>query len=377
MLYRPKCDLIRIYLFNNSVQKNFVISVDDKKGLDDHSSDGPDDLVQDIDMTPPGKAALPSHVPCLISEQAPVRETEGAPPLLSAGTSSRGRQRTMSRTMAESVLQQIFYGNRNMHYMASQSLATSEQSWEEAHHDWHIGLQERMRHPIAFHAEMMGDIMHLHQALKQPDAPEFVKAVVKEMNDHIEAKHWQVVKRSEVPPDQDVIPAVWAMRRKRDITTNEITKYKARLNINGGKQVYGLNYYETYAPVVTWFAIRLVIILAVLFNLAMRQIDFTLAYTQAPVETDLYMELPQGIESCHGDRKNYVLKLLANFYGQKQAGRVWNHYLVERLEKLGFTSSLIDECVFYRNDVIFILYVDDGIFLGKDNQQLSDIIMEL
>ncbi len=63
---------------NNSIQKNFVISVDDKKGLDDHSSDGPDDLVQDIDMTPPGKAALPSHVPCLISEQAPITENEGS-----------------------------------------------------------------------------------------------------------------------------------------------------------------------------------------------------------------------------------------------------------------------------------------------------------
>ncbi len=56
------------------------------------------------------------------------------------------------------------------------------------------------------------------------------------------------------------LPAVWAMCRKRNLTTNEITKYKARLNINGGKQEYGVNYYETYAPVVTWFAIRLVIV---------------------------------------------------------------------------------------------------------------------
>ncbi len=47
-------------------------------------------------------------------------------------------------------------------------------------HDSHLELQEHMRNPIAFHAEMMGDIMYLNQALQQPDAKEFVKAVVKE-----------------------------------------------------------------------------------------------------------------------------------------------------------------------------------------------------
>jgi len=57
-------------------------------------------------------------------------------------------------------------------------------------HEEHLRLQERMRHPIAFHAEMMGDIM---QALQQPDAGEFVKAVVKEINGHIEHKRWKLI----------------------------------------------------------------------------------------------------------------------------------------------------------------------------------------
>ena len=56
-------------------------------------------------------------------------------------------------------------------------------------HDQHLSLQERMRHPIAFHAEMMGDIMYFHQAMRQKDAGEFVKAVVKEVNGHIKQKH--------------------------------------------------------------------------------------------------------------------------------------------------------------------------------------------
>ena len=298
---------------------------------------------------------------------------------VSAGVSSRGRHRRLSRAMQDSIAQKDFYGRTGMHYMAASSTtAVSEPDMnEDDFHDWHLELQERMSHPIAFHAEMMGDIMYLHQALRQPDAAEFVKAVVKEVNGHVDNGNWQLVHRSQVPPDVEVMPSVWAMRRKRNLTTNAITKYKARLNLHGGKQIYGMNYYETYAPVVTWFAIRLLLIIAIILSLALRQIDFVMAYPQADIEMDMYMSLPFGIELKGGNSDDYVLKLLKNLYGQKQAGRVWNEHLVEKLHSIGFTSSLIDECVFYRDDVIFIVYVDDGIFLGKSDEQLSSIITEL
>jgi hypothetical protein len=108
-----------------------------------------------------------------------------------------------------------------------------------------------MRNPIVFHAEMMGDIMYFHQAIKQPDTGEFAKAVMKEVEAHVKNDHWVLVKREEAPPDTDILPLVWAMCRKRNLTTNEIKGHKARLNIHGGKQVYGANYFEIYAPVVT------------------------------------------------------------------------------------------------------------------------------
>ena len=124
------------------------------------------------------------------------------------------------------------------------------QTYKDPKYDEHLALQERMRHPIAFHAEMMGDIMYLNLALQQPDAAHFVEAVVQEVNGHVKNNHWQLTKCSEVPPDVEVISSVWSLGCKRDITTNKIKKYKARLNLHGGKQVFGLNYYETYAPVV-------------------------------------------------------------------------------------------------------------------------------
>ncbi len=102
-----------------------------------------------------------------------------------------------------------------------------------------------------------------------------------------------------------------------------------------------------------------------------------MAYPQATIEMDMYMELPTGIHTKHGNFKDHVLKLLANIYGQKQASCVWNSYLVTKLREISFKQSLIDNCAFYRDNVIFIVYIDDGIFLGSLDQQLCDIINEL
>jgi hypothetical protein len=293
---------------------------------------------------------------------------------LDAGTSSRGRIRKMSRAMAESVSQTEFFGKDKMHYMAAR--AVTKQDYDRAH-DLHLLLQDSMRHPIAFLAEMMGDVMHLHQALRQPNARQFVDSVVREINGHVDCKHWVVTQRSEVPKDTDVLPSVQAVRRKRNLMTGEITKHKARLNLHGRKQEFGMTYYDTYAPVVTWSAIRLLIVFGILFSWLLRQVNFVMAYPQASIEMDMYMELPQGINTKNRNSKNHVLKLLANLYGQKQAGQVWNSYLVNKLQEINFKQSLINECVFYRGDVIFIVYIDDGVFLGSSDEQLFGIINEM
>jgi hypothetical protein len=81
----------------------------------------------------------------------------------------------MSQRMAQSVAQ-------GMHHMAHQS--TLSETNEDLCHIAHLELQERMQNPIAFHAEMMGDILYLQQALRQPDAKEFVQAIIKEVNRH-------------------------------------------------------------------------------------------------------------------------------------------------------------------------------------------------
>ena len=117
-------------------------------------------------------------------------------------------------------------------------------------------MQDMLANPLAYAASRDPDTMYVDQALKAPDKKEFLKAMQKEVDAHTEKKHWELVPRSAVPDGTKVLPAVWAMKRKRRITTREVYKWKARLNIHGGKQEYGVNYWETYAATLSWPPIR-------------------------------------------------------------------------------------------------------------------------
>jgi hypothetical protein len=171
------------------------------------------------------------------------------------------------------------------------------------------------------------------------------------------------------------MPSVWAMKRKRRIATREVYKWKARLNVDGSKQEEGVNFWETFAPVASWSTICMVLILTLLNNWETRQVDFVLAYTQTEVECELYMAIPKGFE-VEGEGE-YVLKLRRNLFGQRQAGRVWNQHLVQRLLKVGFVPSQIDECLFYKGTSVFVLYTDDSILAGPDPDELDDIIRQM
>jgi hypothetical protein len=162
------------------------------------------------------------------------------------------------------------------------------------------------------------------------------------------------------------------------LDTREVYKYKARLNIHGGMQKHGVNYWETYSPVVNWFSIRLCLTLALLFQWKTRQIDFVLAFPQAEVECDLYMHLPRGLTFAGVHRKTHCLKLKKNLYGSRQAGRVWNQHLVHGLvNAMKFKQSVIDECVFYRGTTVLLIYVDDGIISGTSAKEIQTIIHQL
>jgi hypothetical protein len=104
----------------------------------------------------------------------------------------------------------------------------------------------------AFTASSDPDVMYLHQAMSAPDRQQFLDAMESEVKSHTDNVNWLIINKNDVPANHKILPAVWAMRRKRDIDTRNVYKWKARLNIHGGKQEHGINFWATYAPVASW-----------------------------------------------------------------------------------------------------------------------------
>jgi Reverse transcriptase (RNA-dependent DNA polymerase) len=229
---------------------------------------------------------------------------------------------------------------------------------------------------MALAASSDPDILYRNETFAADDRAEFVRAMDKELQAHVENKNWDIVLRKDVPPGRKVLPALWAMRRKRDIATRRVTKWKARLSLHGGKQTKGIDYWETYAPVASWSSISLFMYLASLHRWQIRQLDYVLAFPQAPVETDLYKEIPIGFE-IGDNNKNYALKLVNNLYGQKQVGRVWKTHLTNGLKELGFNQTVSDPCIFWRGKVILVIYTDDTIVTGPNDLELHQAVRDI
>jgi len=88
------------------------------------------------------------------------------------------------------------------------------------------------------------------------------------------------------------------------------------------------------------------------------------------------MQIPKGINiDTPGE---WALRVHKNINGQKQVGRVWNQYLVDKLvNQVGFKQSKQEERVFYRGNVMYILCTDDSILAGPDKDELKQSIADI
>jgi hypothetical protein len=137
---------------------------------------------------------------------------------------------------------------------------------------------EEHSHPIlVMKSTSDPDTMYLWQAQKEEDFPQFQAAMQKEIDDHTSRENWKLKLRKDLPKGAAVLPLVWAMKRKRRISTREIYKWKARINIEGSKQVKGVHYEQMYSPVVAWSTTRFFLIQSLLQKWHTKQLDFVLA----------------------------------------------------------------------------------------------------
>jgi len=219
------------------------------------------------------------------------------------------------------------------------------------------------------------EVYHLKGMLKQEDKSEFIKAMVNEIEVHQRRHHWELCPRSEVPKDMKTIQSVWSFKRKR-LPDGTLLKHKARLCAHGGQQQWGVNYWETYAPVVNWASVRLLLALSHIHGLESRSIDFVLAFPQADLETVVYMEIPYGFDRQYNNEK-YVLRLLRSIYGLKQSNYNFYKKLSTALKARGILPCSTDNCVYASKNLILIVYVDDVLIFSKKNVWIDIFLKSL
>ena len=229
---------------------------------------------------------------------------------------------------------------------------------------------------FAFASAKHNDTYTFKEMMQQEDKGNFMEAMVKEVDDHVERRHWSMIPRSMMPAGMKTILAIWSVKRKR-LPDGTITKWKARLCCHCGMQQWGVNYWETYAPVVCWASVRLILIITMISGLPTRSVDFVLAFPQADVDVPVYMELPVGFDLDNGNKREYVLKLNKNLYGLRQANFTWFEMLSKGLTDRGFTPSAIDSCVFIRDNCIVLVYVDDCIVISHDSKVIDRFIFSM
>ena len=313
----------------------------------------------------------------------PLQPVEAAPPaapeqLTNTGPTEHGaRQSRSGRTIRNTPRYEQSITQRD------QGLVTWEVLLDQDEHEQvptaasQYRIQKALENPLAFTAADNPDILYWDQAMKAPDRAKFVEAVVTELDGHEKMGNYEPVPLSQVPKGTKLIDMVWSMRRKRRIKTQEVYKWKARLNVHGGQQEHGVHYWDTYAPVVTWQTVRLFLILSLILGWQSRQLDFVMAYPQAPAEMPLYMRLPQGYKRNWITKKTHTLKLLRNVNGQKQAGRMWNKFMDKGMREIGFKPSKFDPCLYYRGPVGFLVYIDDCIVFGPTNNSIDQVVADL
>lgn len=220
----------------------------------------------------------------------------------------------------------------------------------------------------------VGDIIEpdtFKAAQQSPQSTEWIKATDGEYQSLMDNETWELV---ELPPGRKAINSKWVFKAKyRD--NGEIERFKSRLVAKGYSQQPGIDYTETFAPVVKYSSVRAILSYGLSHNMIIHQMDVVTAFLNGKLEEEIYMRQPEGY--IKPGSENLVCRLNKSLYGLKQSPRCWNSVLNSYLLELSFKQSDADPCIYIKNandtKIVLAVYVDDLIIMTDTESDMTDI----
>ncbi|KAG3018255.1 hypothetical protein PC119_g10731 [Phytophthora cactorum] len=205
-------------------------------------------------------------------------------------------------------------------------------------------------------------------AVNGPDQVHWRKAIRAELKS---MRLRGVFRAAKLPNGQRAIGTKWVFKIKRK-ADGSIEKYKARLVAKGFKQKYGIDYTETFSPVVKYVTLRMEIAMAKYFGWPLDQLDVVTAFLYGVMKEVVYCVVSEGVD-LDGDFD--CLELVKAIYGLKQASRVWNETFDEFVCSIGYQVSAFDPFLYIKvvdgHCVLVLVYVDYVLVTGSSPELIS------
>lgn len=221
--------------------------------------------------------------------------------------------------------------------------------------------------------------------LLQPDADKFIEA------EHVENEnmtHHRVWRWSVLPKGKKCIPLKYTYKRKRN-QHGKIVKYKARLVAKGFRQVHGIDFFDTAAPVATIAAFRILLAVAVTRDLTLEVFDVDGAFLNSEIEEEVYVTPPPGMKPpedfvASNPSGSYALRLQKTLYGLKQSARAWHNLFKSVLVQMGYIAFDGSDCAYVLHEgnstSMLVIHVDDVAHAHNSerlSKRLKDRLKEL
>jgi hypothetical protein len=202
------------------------------------------------------------------------------------------------------------------------------------------------------------------QAMKSPQKDLWVQAERKEI-ESIQKK--KVLQPAKLPRGKKLLRTKWVYRVKYG-AGGELKSYKARLVACGYAQIFGVDFDETYSPVIRLTSLRLLFAISAQLGLIIHQMDVDTAFLHADITEEIYINPPDGMELPENMN---CFRLKKALYGLKQSPREWYNNMNAFLLSIHFKRLYGESCLYYREDdddntiCIISLYVDDILIAGN------------